>query len=327
MKRRLRTLAQLGLAVLVLLLPRPRRPQQSTVSEPLPPEPPPVRPRESLVVAALVGTAASGVAFVGVYVNGADNELLGMSAALAFAFLACALALASRALVSQAKAVEPRPSRDHPAEEAEVAQLAAEGAAPLNRRRLLVAGGAAGCALGAAALTPLASLGPGVDETLRRSPWRRGVALVGDDGRAVTAADLEIGGFLTAFPAGAAKDALAAPVVVCRVRADELRLPPDRRHFAPDGLLAFSKICTHAGCAVALFRYPLSPPTTGPGPALVCPCHYSTFDVTRAAEPISGPAVRPLPQLPLQLGSGGRLIAAGPLTGNVGPSWWGVREQ
>jgi ubiquinol-cytochrome c reductase iron-sulfur subunit len=296
-------------------------------AEPPASDPPPGRPREGLVVAALLGTGAAAVGFIGVYIRGGDNQLLGISAALAFACLALALAVASRTLVSQAKAVEQRPSRRHPAEEAEVARLAAEGAAPLNRRHLLLAGGVAGCALGAAALTPLASLGPAVDETLRRSPWRRGVALVGEDGRAVTASDLEVGGFLTAFPAGAAKDALAAPVVVCRVRADELRLPPGREGFAPDGLLAFSKICTHAGCAVALFRYPLSPGTTGPGPALVCPCHYSTFDVTRAAQPISGPAVRPLPQLPLQLASGGRLIAAGPLTGNVGPSWLGVREQ
>jgi ubiquinol-cytochrome c reductase iron-sulfur subunit len=153
------------------------------------------------------------------------------------------------------------------------------------------------------------------------------VALVDENGRSIRAPDLEVGGFLTAFPAGGAKDALAGPVVVCRVRPGELRLPADRKRFAPQGLLAFSKICTHAGCAVALFRYPLSPSTTGPGPALVCPCHYSTFDVTRAARPISGPAVRALPQLPLRIESEGRLVAAGPLTGNVGPSWWGVLEQ
>jgi ubiquinol-cytochrome c reductase iron-sulfur subunit len=208
-----------------------------------------------------------------------------------------------------------------------VGELASAGAAPLNRRRLLVAGGLAGGALGAAALTPLASLGPAADEALKRSPWRRGVALVDEDGHAVHASDLEVGGFLTAFPAGGAKEALAGPVVVCRVRPGELRLPAGRRGFAPAGLLAFSKICTHAGCAVSLFRYPLSPTTTSAGPALVCPCHYSTFDVTRAARPISGPAVRPLPQLPLRIERDGRLVAAGPLSGNVGPSWWGVREQ
>ncbi|MDX6631821.1 MAG: ubiquinol-cytochrome c reductase iron-sulfur subunit [Gaiellales bacterium] len=327
MKRLLRFLGRLGLAALVLVIPRLGHRRADAPRERLLAEPPANRRGEGLVVAALLGTGAAGIAFVVAYILGAGNELLGANLALALALLAVALAVAGRNLVSQAKDVEQRPSREHPREEAEVEQLAAEGVAPLNRRRLLVSGGVAAGALGAAALTPLASLGPSVDETLRRSPWRRGVPLVDESGHAIHASDLEVGGFLTAFPSGAAKDALAAPVVVCRVRPGELRLPSGRQGFAPEGLLAFSKICTHAGCAVALFRYPLSPSTTGPGPALVCPCHYSTFDVTRAAQPISGPAVRALPQLPLRLDSAGRLIAAGRLTGRVGPSWWGVREQ
>jgi ubiquinol-cytochrome c reductase iron-sulfur subunit len=322
----LRLLGRLALGALVLAWPRRRRREQEHV-EPLLPAPPPGRGGEGLVTVSLLGTGACALAFIVAYIFGGGNELLGVCIALALALLAVALAVTSRNLVSQAKSVEQRPSRAHPAEEAEVEQLAAEGAAPLNRRRLLIAGGVAGCSLGAAALTPLASLGPGVDEALRRSPWRSGIPLVDEAGRAVHSADLEVGGFLTAFPAGAAKSALASPIVVCRVRPDELRLPADRKGFAPEGLLAFSKICTHAGCAVALFRYPLSEATTGPGPALVCPCHYSTFDVTRAARPVSGPAVRALPQLPLRIESDGRLVAAGPLTGLVGPSWLGVREQ
>jgi ubiquinol-cytochrome c reductase iron-sulfur subunit len=324
-KRPLRLAGRLLAVIAVLILGRRRAP-----SEPPPPPllspPPPGRRGESLVVAALLGAGAAATAFIVAYIWHATNELLGICIALALGLIAIALAVASRSLVTQQTAVEPRPEREHPAEEAEVEQLAAEGAEPLNRRRLLLAGGVAGCALGAAALTPLASLGPGVDTSLRRSPWRNGMALVDEQGRAIHAADLETGGFLTAFPAGAPKDDLAAPVVVCRVRPDELHLPAARRGFAPEGLLAFSKICTHAGCAVALFRYPRSPSTTSAGPALVCPCHYSTFDVTRAAKPISGPAVRPLPQLPLRIGPQGRLLAAGPLTCNVGPSWWGVRE-
>jgi ubiquinol-cytochrome c reductase iron-sulfur subunit len=330
-RRLLRLIGRLALAALVLVLPRARRPQgHAPAAEPAQaglPAPPASRHGEALVAAALLGCGAAAAAFVVAYIAGARNEVLGASLSAALALLALALATAGRGLVSQARGVEPRPSTEHPREEADVAELAAEGVAPLDRRRLLVAGGVAGCALGAAALTPLASLGPGADETLRRSPWRRGVALVAEDGRPVRASDLEVGGFLTAFPAGAAKQSLAAPVVVCRVRPGELRLPRGRKGFAPEGLLAFSRICTHAGCAIALFRYPLSPTTTGPGPALVCPCHYSTFDVTRAAKPISGPAVRALPQLPLRIEREGRLVAGGPLTGNVGASWWGVRER
>jgi ubiquinol-cytochrome c reductase iron-sulfur subunit len=76
---------------------------------------------------------------------------------------------------------------------------------------------------------------------------------------------------------------------------------------------------------VSLFRYPLSSETSA-GPALVCPCHFSTFDVARGAKPIFGPAARSLPQLPLEIAKDGTLVAGGPLSGNVGPSWWGVRQ-
>ena len=115
-------------------------------------------------------------------------------------------------------------------------------------------------------------------------------------------------------------------VVVVRVDPGKLDLSPGRDDWAPDGILAYSKICTHAGCAVNLFRKPLYPPRT-PGPALVCPCHYSTFDVLRGAAVNFGPAGRPLPQLPLAIDRGGHLVATGSLSGKVGPAWSGVRES
>ena len=130
---------------------------------------------------------------------------------------------------------------------------------------------------------------------------------------------------MTAFPEGASIDAMGAPVVLVRVPESDLDLPSDRAGWAPGGLLAYSKICTHAACAVALYQTPLSA-ATAPGPALVCPCHYSTFDVLRAAKPVFGPAVRALPQLPLTVDRRGRIIAGGPLSGPIGPSWSGVRE-
>jgi ubiquinol-cytochrome c reductase iron-sulfur subunit len=114
--------------------------------------------------------------------------------------------------------------------------------------------------------------------------------------------------------------------VLLKLRPDELDLPADRSDWDADGVLAFSKICTHAGCTINLFRYPLYEPTS-PGPALVCPCHYSTFDVTTGGDRIFGPAGRALPQLPLDLDADGRLIAGGEFSGAIGPSWWGVRKQ
>ncbi|MGH9060320.1 MAG: Rieske (2Fe-2S) protein, partial [Acidimicrobiales bacterium] len=90
------------------------------------------------------------------------------------------------------------------------------------------------------------------------------------------------------------------------------------------GILAYSKICTHAGCAIGLYRKPLFPGVE-PEPALVCPCHYSTFNPADGAQVIYGPAGRPLPQLPLTIDAQGNLRAGGNFSARVGPSWWGVR--
>jgi ubiquinol-cytochrome c reductase iron-sulfur subunit len=172
---------------------------------------------------------------------------------------------------------------------------------------------------------PLASLGPAIGDQPEETPWRRGVPLLDTEGEPVLAEDINVGAFLTAFPEGGDRRELGSPVVVVRVRPDELRLPPERRSWAPDGIMAFSKICTHAGCAVNLFRYPLHEPTSEP-PGLVCPCHFSTFDVRQAARVVFGPAARALPQLPLAIDGDGRLVAAGGFSGPIGPSWWGVRR-
>jgi ubiquinol-cytochrome c reductase iron-sulfur subunit len=74
-----------------------------------------------------------------------------------------------------------------------------------------------------------------------------------------------------------------------------------------------------------MLRYPLYAPHS-PAPAVVCPCHYSTFDVADGGTVLFGPAGRPLPQLPLRVRSDGTLEAAGPMSGPIGPGWWGVRR-
>ena len=77
--------------------------------------------------------------------------------------------------------------------------------------------------------------------------------------------------------------------------------PPARaRGWAPEGILAYSKICPHAGCAISLYRYPTYQPTSA-GPAFTCPCHYSTFSPGEGGRLIFGPAGRSLPQLPLMI--------------------------
>ncbi|HEX4499087.1 MAG TPA: Rieske (2Fe-2S) protein [Thermoanaerobaculia bacterium] len=307
----------------------------------------PANPRaETWTALLLFGAALAGLAFVAIYAfDDANTQLLGLSIAAALALVAAALILAASLVVPQETLEEPRPefadlddvdgpkSADierfsaHQRQSVEGAALTLrEGGDGVTRRRLLkAAGGAAGIGIGAAALAPLASLGPAVGDRLGASPWKDGVRLVEENGMPVKAADLEVGSFLTAFAQGADKDQLATSLVVVRVKPEELELPADRAAWAPEGLLAFSKICTHAQCAISLFRYPAFAERS-PGPALVCPCHYSTFNVLDGGERIFGPAVRALPQLPLRI-EGGFLVAAGPFSGPVGASWGRVREE
>ena len=81
-----------------------------------------------------------------------------------------------------------------------------------------------------------------------------------------------------------------------------------------DNIVAYSKICTHVGCPVALYEQ-----TTH---HILCPCHQSTFDATRGAQVIFGPAARPLPQLPLGVDAQGFLVAESDYHEPVGPSFW-----
>jgi ubiquinol-cytochrome c reductase iron-sulfur subunit len=142
----------------------------------------------------------------------------------------------------------------------------------------------------------------------------------------MSADDVERDTFYTAYPEGADRETLGAPLVVVRLEPAALNLPSGRNGWAPGGILAYSKICTHAGCAVALYRKPTFPDVQ-PQPALVCPCHYSTFDPATGGSVLFGPAGRPLPQLPLYVDPAGHLRAAGNFSGPVGPSWWGVRNR
>jgi ubiquinol-cytochrome c reductase iron-sulfur subunit len=299
---------------------RPRR------REPAPPPLPGGSRRAALVVASLLaGAGIASAAFIAVYLASDAGPPLGLTLGAAFALLAAALVIASQRLVPQVEEREER--KPHPAPP-EVSDAAADalGGPQLPRRTILGAAAfAAFTALGAALVLPLASLGSGVDSRLDASPWRRGRRLVDTDGAPFVASEIALGAFLTAFPEGADPRSAAAPVVLVRIPAETLDLPAGRRGWAPDGILAYSKTCTHAACAVSLFRYPMSRETSA-GPALVCPCHYSTFDVARGAAPIFGPAARALPQLPLEIAPDGTLVAGGPLSGNAGPSWWGVRQ-
>jgi ubiquinol-cytochrome c reductase iron-sulfur subunit len=286
---------------------------------------------EWLVLGLLLAAAAAAAGFIVVYSFNHlahQTQYLGLALGLAFAFVATALIVVAKRLIVTEELEEDYPAPAHPAVQEEIEQLVEESGDRFTRKRLLTAGaGAAAGAIGAALVVPALSLGPFLDtDPLYETPWRRGRRLVDEAGRPILLDAVEEETFYTAYPEGAGKDELASPLVVVRFAPSQLRLPGGRRDWAPDGVVAYSKICTHAGCAIALFRKPTFP-VVEPGPALICPCHYSTFDPTRGGNVIFGPAGRALPQLPLMIDSRGSLRAAGNFSGPVGPSWWGVRSK
>jgi ubiquinol-cytochrome c reductase iron-sulfur subunit len=196
------------------------------------------------------------------------------------------------------------------------------GAAGLGRRSLIKR--SMGLALGLVGLSPLVllrDLGPLPKKELSTTDWSSGVRLMTDPGgRPIKASDLEVGSVaqvLPELPQGTertleniGKDA----VLLIRIRPEEFNLNAERLSWTYNGIIAFSKICSHMGCAVALYEQQTK--------HLLCPCHQSTFDVTRAAKVIFGPAARPLPQLAITVDADGYLVAKQGFTEAVGPSFW-----
>ena len=196
------------------------------------------------------------------------------------------------------------------------------GSAGLGRRTLIKR--SLGAALGLVGLSPLVLLrdtGPTPKKYFDTTDWAAGTRLLLDPaGTPIKASDLEVGAVaqvLPELPTGVertlentGKDA----VLLIRLRPADFNLDAERLSWTHEGIIAFSKICTHMGCAVALYEQQTH--------HLLCPCHQSTFDVTRAAKVIFGPAARPLPQLAITVDANGYLIAKQPFTVPVGPSFW-----
>lgn len=315
------------LAGAVLVVGR-RRPPRGDSHPRIVPEGAPSRGAENAVMALFALAALSAIAFPVVF--GLDlqprTQYLGLSLGGALVFLGAAGIVIGKKLVVTEEIAEEYPVPAHPDEVEIIDKVVEESGSRITRKRLLIAsGGAAAGALGLAALTPAVSFGPVFDmDSLYYSGWFRGRRLVDEEGKPYRASDIEESDFYTAYPENGLREAVWAPLVVIRLKEDELDLPSPRQGWAPHGILAYSKICTHAGCAISLYRKPTFPPLE-PRPALVCPCHYSTFDPSTGGVVLFGPAGRRLPQLPLMVGADGYLRAAGNFSEPVGPSWWGVR--
>ena len=165
-------------------------------------------------------------------------------------------------------------------------------------------------------------LGPNPGDTLRHTMWKKGTRLAMDPtGVPIKAADITLGSVFHVIPEGLAElkkhkleEKAKAAVLVMRLNPADLIESEERKTWSYAGIVAYSKICTHVGCPVALYEQLTH--------NLLCPCHQSTFDVTDACKVVFGPAARPLPQLPITVDAEGYLIAQSDFTEPVGPSFW-----
>lgn len=276
------------------------------------------RSAEAWVAASFLGCAAATVGFVVAYVLDLGTQALGGLLALACAALALGLVLWAQHLLPHGTYVEEREPMRPPREDQDAFlatfERGSSGTPPIVRRTLVLAG----LGLGAALVVPLRSLLLPAAQTPSRAlddtPWRRGVRMMTREGELVRADEVAEGTDLTVFPEGMPK-ADDATAIVVRIGAREVGLLPRAVAAAAAGsILAFSKLCTHAGCPVGLYEQ-----TTR---QLFCPCHQSVFDVLSGAEAVAGPAARALPQLPLAVDDAGYLVAAGDFIGQTGPTYW-----
>lgn len=166
-------------------------------------------------------------------------------------------------------------------------------------------------------------LAPAADPNavLKHTMWKKGTRLAIDpSGAPIKAADVSLGSVFHVIPENlyeeehVLEEKAKAAVLLMRLKPEDLNPRPEREDWAYDGIVAYSKICTHVGCPVALYEQQTH--------HLLCPCHQSQFDITREAEVIFGPAKRPLPQLPITVDDEGYLVARSDFTEPVGPSFW-----
>jgi len=178
----------------------------------------------------------------------------------------------------------------------------------------------------------LRDLGPLPGDKLESTVWTKGMRIVRDVvGTPIRAADLEIGDLVNAEPEivfavdeegehvleGVALQVAKAKAAVILLRMDpnDNNPGPGRENWTVNGILCYSKICTHVGCPISLNERKTH--------HLLCPCHQSTFDLADAAKVVFGPAARALPQLPIGVDADGYLVAMSDFTEPVGPSYWG----
>jgi ubiquinol-cytochrome c reductase iron-sulfur subunit len=272
------------------------------------------RRAERRVAISFLVCAAAAVGLAVVYLRGGDPQLEGVLLAVALGGLAVGFVMWANHLMPRGPFVDERHDPAATEEELEEMEADVERGGILTRRKLILRTLAVAVGgLGAAALFPIRSLGPNPGTSLVRTPWRDGLRLVTEDGRPVRIEEVPVEGLVTVFPEGHPGSADGQAVLV-RVAPGLISPLPGREDWAPAGFVAYSKVCTHAGCPVGLYQ--------AESHELLCPCHQSSFDVLHHATPTFGPAAAPLPQLPLRIDTGGFLVARGDFSEPVGPVFW-----
>lgn len=286
-----------------------------------------------LFTVSVAGTIAALWAYFAIPLDGTLGAVrlstLVLGGGLALGMLGIGLAAIhwGKALMSDVERIDDRHSiRSDDATRAEAVQMLSEGAAEsgIGRRPLLK-----GAVVGALVLAPLPFVVPLVGNLggdwdvsrLKRTAWRAGRRLAIDPTNVpIKASDVTIGSIFSVIPEGLPdedhylEEKAKAVVILVRLDPRDLVEPEDRRGWSYDGIVAYSKICTHVGCPVALYEQQTH--------HLLCPCHQSTFDVADQCKVVFGPAKRPLPQLPITVDDEGYLIAQSDFTEPVGPSFW-----
>ena len=162
---------------------------------------------------------------------------------------------------------------------------------------------------------------------LKKTLWEKGEHLVTDPtGTKIKPEDIPVGGLVSVIPeslpevqheTGNLNARAKAAVILVRMTPEEIVSQQGGTASEPwdyEGVLAYSKICTHVGCRIALYQQRTH--------HLICPCHQSTFDLSDSGNVVFGPAARALPQLPITVDQEGFLIARSDFQQPVGPSFW-----
>ena len=278
--------------------------------------------RAELMVAVLLLIGVAGFAsYGGVYWVGGQTQLEGIFLGVGLFGFGFGLSAWGKYLLPRGPFVEDRHSfaSSEIEIEAMTAAVVDRGTMVVRRRGflggLLAAGsGIMGVVLG---FPLLRSLGPVPKKTLDRTNWAVGSYLVDITGRRIHKADIEVGGAITVFPERFVDSENAQAVdqtMLIRPQANPWPAPPGREGWTPDGYVAYSKVCTHAGCPVGLYQEQLY--------QLLCPCHQSLFNVLQGGKQVFGPAPRPLPQLPLMVDEQGFLRSQSGYLEPIGPGFW-----